>query len=138
MKLKERIEMATDTEILHIGSKSSFFFIGTKAEYYRDIFSITKNMMKTANNAVNSCKTKLCYLLSIHAPKASIKENTDKLKYWQHYIDTFVPPDEREITEEYPRLLRDGIVISVEGTENGKYWLRSEYLANYRPTTALE
>lgn len=61
--------------------------------------------------------------------KEQIKEQEALYAEVENYIIDYVPIADREIKETYNKfeVEKDGIVALVEGTENGRYWLKSEY-----------
>ena len=46
MALSDVIDKLPDDEVIHIGPDAGFFFVGSKAEYYRDIDQISWDICK--------------------------------------------------------------------------------------------
>ena len=133
MTLRERLENALDTDIFFIGANTAFFFIGNKKEFVQDIPEIQEDFIKKANKTIANSKTKLentqsRKLLSPQLEK-QISDYQCQIALWKQYVTDFVPFADREIVEEYPRLLRDGTILIVEGSEIARFWLHSEYLS---------
>lgn len=57
--LKERIENLESGEILHIGSGSGFFFIGSKTKAKKDIPGISNRFIRTARNKLKALSREL-------------------------------------------------------------------------------
>lgn len=101
-RLNEVIDLLDDNEPICIGAASSFFFIGTVAEYKRDIGFIE------------------AYYKATSKPRPSRKNKSE----------TDCPLRERLITEIYSRDLPGEPLtkrFTIVGYEVGKLWLRSEY-----------
>lgn len=144
MTLQEVMETIADDVVVHIGAKTAFFFIGTKAEYEANIDLVQQDLqartmisLEESRNRADFFKEKILNpdeeagsdkywkLLADRAYKLSkLYRAIPKL---EDYLDTFVAVREREVLDQYDRLLGDGIVIVVDGKENGRYWLYEEY-----------
>lgn len=123
MKLKDRLEIAPDDEVFFIGAVTAFFFIGTKAEFERDKDKIRNNYLKRSRNAIAKNKAK---------PTIT---SAERIQAHEEYIASFAPFEEREVIEEYGRLSGDGTVLIVEGKEDAKYWLYSEYIHGFKKSS---
>ena len=65
--------------------------------------------------------------LDIVGQANTIKAIQRKLKKAATALSTFVSYGEREVADTYDRLQGDGIVVIIEGEEQGFYWFRDEY-----------
>ena len=102
MTLDEFMKTAAEPEMnYHIGAKSAFFFVGTQEEYEHDIDRLDINFYKI-------WRTK----------RKAKKRDTPK---------TYTMIRDRQVTEIYKRLSNDGIIVSIEGEENGTYYDREEW-----------
>ncbi len=130
MLLKDRINKASDDEILFIGASSSFFFIGTKAEYEKDIEGIQNDYIKEAERLISVNKSRLN---PSDLPEKRRKAYERTIKNLTDYIKNFTPFGCRKIVGEYPRGIEKGTILVTEGKETGGYWFRSEYLEKTLP-----
>lgn len=143
--LDEVVSMFDDGDILHIGSKVAFFFVGTKAEYESDIDGISKSYeeqlqtrLKTAEDEISSTAEKLKNLKIGDDEKTieyaeRVQNIAKRYKYLFSYIPKvkkdikeFTPLRTRKLKERYKRI-NEGYAIIVDGKESGKYWDLSEY-----------
>lgn len=120
MKLKDRLDIASDDEIFFIGALTAFFFIGTKAEFEKDKEKIGNEYIKRSEKIIAQNKAK---------PTIT---SAERIRAHEEYLEGFIPFEEREVTEEYERYSKDGTVLIVEGREEAKYWLYSEYKNGFR------
>lgn len=132
------VEALPGNTIMHIGSGTNFFFVGTKAEYearidsiykhYRDFYERLERIYTDRINGIGKSN------------KYKTKENKDKsLEFYRkakenalNYLKHGLPIRERLVIKVYPRMQKDGIVIIVEGQEQGKYWDKSEWDREYK------
>lgn len=89
--------------ILFIGSASSFFFAGTTGEFF-----------KLRNQVENTLKIQWM-----------------KTKARDGRAEPFLPFEKRSILSVYKRLSNDGIVVLLDGREQGPFWTREEFLEAY-------
>lgn len=89
--------------ILFIGSASSFFFAGTAEEF----FELRERIEDT---------------LKFQWVKAKARDGR---------AEPFLPFEKRSILSVYKRLSNDGIVVLLEGREQGPFWTREEFLRVY-------
>lgn len=157
MKLKDYIKYSIETQLnerLYIGSKTSFFFIGTAEESIKVLPKIEKSYIKHFKRCVDK------YNEDIDKQKADIDiwlqkqiNKTEKAKkridreirlcnefiqdlekqkaFYVDALDNFEPFLEREVIYIFVKdTMQDemGIAIKLTGVENGKYWLYSEYV----------
>ena len=143
--LDEVVSMFGEQDILHIGSQSNFFFVGTKTEYESDIDGISKSYeeqlqtrLKTAEDEISSTAEKLKNLKIGEDEKTieyaeRVQNIAKRYKYLFSYIPKvkkdikeFTPLRTRKLKERYKRI-KEGYAIIVDGKESGKYWDLSEY-----------
>lgn len=142
--------------IMHIGAKSGFFFIGDKVEYEDIIDQIDFEMKAGVRHTMIKNRSVLKKMIEQGEPNKPIEisyikdgqpltrglslEETKKRYYnrinsikvlindAKEYLNNYTKLRERNIIEFYGRVLNDdGIVLVVEGKEEGKYWYKSEY-----------
>ena len=89
--------------ILFIGSASSFFFAGTAEEF----FELRERIEDT---------------LKFQWVKAKARDGR---------AEPFLPFEKRSILSVYKRLSNDGIVVLLDGREQGPFWTREEFLSAY-------
>ena len=89
--------------ILFIGSASSFFFAGTSEEFFR-----LRNQIERR--------------LEAYWRKSKAKDGS---------ADDYLPLEKRSVLSIYKRLSNDGIVVILEGGEQGSFWTREEFLRIY-------
>ena len=136
--LADVIDNLPDDQVIHIGSDTGFFFIGSKAEYYRDIDQISQDYLQTAHKKLKEHLKRIKKLNEdLRKPvvdfaqtktiQGKIRTAVEKAQYNEKYISEFEPIPDRKVIEIYNRLQGDGICVIVTGAENGKYWFQKEY-----------
>lgn len=139
--LDEAVKEMNDDVIIHIGSKSGFVFIGTKQEYGQMIDRISDQYHKSFTEAKNRYTRKIkkysdklrCLEKSEYYEK-ELRMITESLRKYKMYLkqicnvlNRFKPMRERMVKEIYKRISKDGIVITIQGDEAGKYWDKDEW-----------
>ena len=153
MTLEEYLSQVDSNTRLYIGSRTSFFFIGTKDE--------TKDFIKIENSYYNTFKSNyhqnLVSIANIEKEieslniKIGIETHEKKLKtlneflrvneselnqrklmleFFKKAIETFKPFKKRKIIYIFNKVTMPdemGIAIKIEGYESGKYWTYQEY-----------
>lgn len=138
MALSDVIDKLPDDEVIHIGSDTGFFFVGSKAEYYRDIAQISQDYLQTAHKKLKEHLKRIKNLnedlikpvvdfAQTKTIQGKIRTAVEKAQYNESYISAFEPIPDRKVLEIYKRLQGDGICVIVTGAENGKYWSVEEY-----------
>ena len=138
MALADVIDNMPDDEVIRIGSDTGFFFVGSKAEYYRDIDQISQDYLQTAHKKLKEhlkrikklnedLKKPVVDFAQTKTIQGKIRTAVEKAQYNESYISSFEPIPDRKVLEIYKRLQGDGICIIVTGDENGKYWSAEEY-----------
>lgn len=138
MTLADVIDNLPDDQVIHIGSDTGFFFVGSKAEYYRDIDQISKDYLQTAHKKLKEhlkrikklnedLKKPVVDFAQTKTIQGKIRTAVEKAQYNENYISTFEPITDRKVVEIYNRLQGGGICVVVTGAENGKYWSVEEY-----------
>lgn len=154
MTLQERINELDDETVIYLGAASSFFFIGTKSEFEKDIDEISrtyyKNMVAEKKKIENDRKhfaevmkqikkisgktdskadmdevVKLSFILNNISKR--LQYGIKRIKTLGFHIDNFIPMRNRQIKREYDRL-QGGHVILIDGIEVGRFWFYEEYL----------
>lgn len=133
--------------IISIGSKSAYFFIGTRAEYTEYIDLINEDFRNDLLETLRGYEVKASNLRSElkedlfkKSPMKKIEDQRryalqnltttlDKIEKLQKRIREFDSLREREIIQAYKRLdINDGLCVIVRGKEEGKYQLREEFI----------
>lgn len=130
MALSDVIDKLPDDEVIHIGSDTGFFFVGSKAEYYRDIDQISKDYLQTVHKKLKEHLKRIKKLnedlgkpvvdfAQIKTTQGKIRTAVGKAQYNEKYISEFEPIPDRKVLEIYKRLQGDGICVIVTGAEMG-------------------
>ena len=135
MTLADALMEIPDNEVIHIGSGTGFLFVGDKDTFEEDEEKINKECRERA------IKMMTLYLDNIQKATHNIGEKRIKLEELKNRVDiiqnlcdkvsemkdNLIPLPERTVREVYPRIQGDGVIILIQGTENGRYWYKSEY-----------
>ena len=132
--------------IISIGSKSAYFFIGTRTEYEEcidlisedfenDMFSTTRSYEVRAENCRTALKENLFKRSPMRTVEAqrdyaerSLKNALDIIEETKARLAKWTPFREREIKDTYKRLnINDGICVIVSGNEVGECWTREDF-----------
>lgn len=148
MQLKKAIERMDDKTIIFIGSKTNFFFIGTKSEWYRDQEAIenwcsrfTKNEAVLAREswektiytglpARSNFATYDSWADAAFVAITTLGNAQKRLINSERSLKEYRPVQERQIVTEYDRTVPDedpGRIFIINGSEVGLYWTRREY-----------
>ena len=156
MTLRELIDKADPSEELYIGSASEFVFIGTKAEYFKYIDRIDRDLQNKFKEVFERVMRDFARLrttreriykryisgITMDTDYEKAKELISKasnevfriakndamyaLKNRERY-KTYQPLSERKVISDTPRIL-GGRAIVVEGDErHNTFWLREEF-----------
>lgn len=151
-KLKYAVDIFDDDVILFIGSKSAFFFVGTKQEFHDVCEKESMKRLAHLHKEVGTSRTKIA--ITLEDVKHRVFEGTDadidqiervaKLlaQYCRDNINArnqlseFLAFGERTVKDVY---IRDAvepnekeIVLKVSGIEAGNYWTRNEWKSEHR------
>lgn len=120
--------MNTHDGIIHIGAAdgANLFFIGTREEFFRDIENWNEFFRRRAYFRI----LKVTREIELAERRGDSKRAADfkalrRIK--ETYLANFTDIRTREVKEVYPRLNGDGTVVIIKGSENGRFWVRSEY-----------
>ena len=126
MKLDSYMSEADARTVYAIGSNSGFLFIGTPAEYSRDIVKINEQIFEALRERIAALSGKDDLR---DRDKSALASNRERFK-------NFVPLWEREIIDVYET--HEGqVMLKIEGDEVGKYWVYSEYTGKPEPPRKL-
>ena len=156
LTLNDFLKVTNQNKRLYIGSKSGFFYIGTKNDFLNDLKKLEKNLyngfknsLKTAKNNLRLTKETIVdteskiktekdveVLLQLKKDLKSLSESLERakisIKYYTKAIETFKPLLEREIVyiHEKKAYADDlGTAIKLIGYESGSYWTYKEWLS---------
>jgi hypothetical protein len=142
MTLQEYMNNLEDDKIVAIGSKSQYFFIGTKEEFEEDIDKIDKILaddrqryLQDALVTIENIK-KLQYEEGmgtydfaeklIHSGRA-LKSALTRKENLKKAIRDYKPIRDREVIDEYESITENVTRVIVPGYEQGTFWFRDEY-----------
>lgn len=150
LTLKEALENFQSTEVISIGSQTSYFFIAQKGELTEDKIKELDNQFKKSGivsaNAACESFNKVASKLG-PSPKKLYSTPSDKrikqiVAAYDYYSklatlandaikkcrwgDGYTPLLERKVTSIFKREAENGIAIIVEGTESGSYWFEKD------------
>ena len=150
---KSALKDLKDDDIFCLGSKTNFFFIGTKSDWERDKPEIeqwcSEFTRADLDNAIEAWERRIfCGLPKLEnfsTREKWAKEAFDcvqtlnnlqkRLINCRRAVNGYKPVERRMVVEEYDRELDGAHVILLSGTEVGKYWTREEYISkNVEPS----
>lgn len=140
MLLPEKVEEFKGSGVvLHIGSASSFFFVGTAEEFFDVMETLSAGWKTYFIDAAKASKAD-CARLKAKRPSAlGLLTYTAKLSNLQiiarRYAEKkkrFKPLAKREVLNSYPRLEPNTYAIIAEGDEMGAYGCREDWDAANR------
>ena len=127
MTLADALREIQDDEIVHIGSGTGFLFVGDKDTFEEDERSITEQCQKRAAKMIQRYVKdieRIAIAVALEEQLDSILDICDKIN---EQVGNMKPITERTVREIYPRVQGDGLIILIDGTENGGNWYKSEY-----------
>lgn len=140
MTLDQAVQKYRGTDaVLHIGSSSGFYFIGTAEEYEREINALSVSWKKYFKDAATDCDNLVYNATSyvsvvpgVTTPEDLVqmlkeKEHqvsvlAERQKAYHTRVDTFIPFRRRTVAEEYQRMEPDTMAIITTGDEMGPFW----------------
>lgn len=157
MKLKTKIKTLNPKELIYIGSKSSYFFIGYPDDFETEIVELNVKHLNTFLTTLKNTENRYSTLLQNKPDKnqhATIKvwengKSIDKevdydylIKKWydnirqlketiakyKKLVTTFKDFRERDVLECYRNIDNTGTIIIVSGQECGRFWTYDEVL----------
>lgn len=140
-ELDELVNQQSENTIIAIGSKTGYFFFGTKAEYEEKIDKLSEElvggMLKSSRNGfanfrrrvkkaqLTAAKGDFVSLDVIHRISATLNYSLKNAAL----VVRFVPLRERKVKECYPGIWPANIKIIVDGDEEACFWTEDEYRA---------
>ena len=143
--------LADPNQLYNIGSKSGFFFIGTRLEWNKCIDDLSKKRLKHLKNRRKAAKRKveraqgrlnrkpvklifgkdlegtIAYLNSV------VIKGSRQYVHFNRLVKAFTPFRAREIKDIYSRATEiDGTNIIVDGLDTRDFWLREEFEGTLR------
>ena len=138
--------LADPNQLYSVGSKSGFFFIGTRSEWNKYIDNLSKQHLKylkshrtaakreakRAQERLNREPIKLICGKDLEGTIAYLnsvaKIGNRRYIYFNELVKAFTPFRTREIKDIYPRMVKaDGVNIIVDGLDISDYWMREEF-----------
>ena len=138
--------LADPNQLYNVGSKSGFFFIGTRSEWNKCIDDLSKKRLKYLKSRRTAAKRKakraqerlnwkpvklifgkdleetIAYLNSV------VIKGSRQYAYFNRLVKAFTPFRTREIKDIYSRAFEiDGTNIIVDGLDTRDFWLREEF-----------
>lgn len=140
-ELDELVNQQNDNTTIAIGSKTGYFFFGTKAEYEEKIDKLSDElfggMLKSSRNGFTNFRRRV-KKAQLAAAKGEFVGN-DEIHRISALLNSalknaarvvrFVPLRERKVSECYPGIWPANIKIIVEGDEEACFWTEDEYRA---------
>ena len=138
--------LADPNQLYNVGSKSGFFFIGTRLEWNKCIDALSRKRLKYLRNQRTTAKKnakraqerldqkpiKLIFGKNLEETIAylnSVVETGNRqYLYFDRLVKAFTPFRTREIKDIYSRMVKaDGVNIIVDGLDTRDFWLREEF-----------
>lgn len=125
---EDMLKDVKDDELLAIGSKSAFFFFGTKEEVIENCTKIDIANHKELEARYNKGKK------TVATRKKDLEKAIEKLQTAiismeraRNALEAFMPLLDREVEEVNESIADGGLRIKLEGTERGNYWSKEEW-----------
>ena len=138
--------LADPSQLYNVGSKSGFFFIGTRSEWNKYIDDLSKKRLKYLKNRRKAAKReveraqgrldrkpiKLIFGKDLEGTIAYLNsvviKGSRQYARFNRLVKAFTPFRTREIKDIYSRTVKtDGVNIIVDGLDRGDYWMREEF-----------
>lgn len=127
LTLSEALEEIPDDEVVHIGSGTGFLFVGGKDAFEEDERGITEQCQKRAAKMIQRYVKDIERIAIAVALEEQLEEILNLCDKINEQVGNMKPITERTVREVYPRIEGDGVIVLISGTENGRYWYKSEY-----------
>ena len=129
MILDKYMKNIKPNENIYIGSGSGYLFIGTLRQYKIDFDKISQDATRQLNKTIERLNA-LVEHINQEIDKANQEldgHNLPKIK--ERLTRTKKSLYERIVLDSYKKVMVDepGTAIIIRGSENGRFWLRSEY-----------
>lgn len=157
MKLKTKIKDLDKKELVYIGSKSGFIFIGYPEDFEKEVDELNtkhlKNFKTTLynvgsryntlyNNKPNEGKHEIIkvwsngrcvekevdYAFLIKRWKDKLNQLEETKSRYEEMVDTFRDFRERDVLDCYRNIDNNGTILIVSGNECGRFWFYSDVL----------
>ena len=138
--------LADPNQLYNVGSKSGFFFIGTRSEWNKYIDDLSKKRLKylkshrtaakrkakRAQERLNRKPVKLIFGKDLEGTIAYLNsvviKGSRQYVHFNRLVKAFTPFRTREIKDIYSRATEiDGTNIIVDGLDTRDFWLREEF-----------
>lgn len=141
MKLYEFLAERNPEEMIYLGSKCSFIWIGTAAEIIEKLDELNNIHLQRINNRIKRCignirgaanRVILYKECDIEAVAMILKNTHTELHELKNIRDEWTHLRDREVKSTYPHdiIKPYGLVVLFEGNEHGDYWLYEEVPKN--------
>ena len=143
--------LADPNQLYNVGSKSGFFFIGTRSEWNKYIDALSKKRLKHLKNRRKAAKreveraqgrlnrkpVKLIFGKDLDGTIAYLNsvviKSSRQCAHYNRLVKAFTPFRAREIKDIYSRATEiDGTNIIVDGLDTRDFWLREEFEGTLR------
>ena len=143
--------LADPNQLYNVGSKSGFFFIGTRSEWNKYIDDLSRKRLKhlksrrtaakrkakRAQERLNREPIKLIFGKDLEATIAYLNsvviKGSRQYVHFNRLVKAFTPFRTREIKDIYSRAVKaDGVNIIVDGFDTRDFWLREEFEGTLR------
>ena len=143
--------LADPNQLYNVGSKSGFFFIGTRSEWNRHIDALGRKRLKHLKNRRKAAKReveraqgrlsrkpiKLIFGKDLEGTIAYLNsvviKGSRQYAHFNRLVKAFTPFRTREIKDIYSRATEiDGTNIIVDGLDTRDFWLREEFEGTLR------
>ena len=138
--------LADPNQLYNVGSKSGFFFIGTRSEWNKCIDDLSRKRLKHLKNRRKAAKReveraqgrldrkpiKLIFGKDLEGTIAYLNsvviKGSRQYAHFNRLVKAFTPFRTREIKDIYSRAVKaDGVNIIVDGLDTRDFWLREEF-----------
>ena len=143
--------LADPNQLYNVGSKSGFFFIGTRLEWNKCIDALSRKRLKHLKNRRKAAKreveraqgrlnrkpVKLIFGKDLEGTIAYLNsvviKGSRQYVHFNRFVKAFTPFRAREIKDIYSRATEiDGTNIIVDGLDTRDFWLREEFEGTLR------
>ena len=123
--MSEKIKEIQGNPVVYIGSQSSFFFIGPKADIRKSIKEVDDHFFGMIEKSARQAYGRYEKNAQLGRKREARSDLEEYKKAWDR-MQSYKPMMDRNVKATYKRITDAGQVIIVEGEECGNYWTREE------------
>ena len=121
MTLKEKAGHLPSDQLIYVGAKCNFFWVGKLSDMSAGLSEIDKDLTRRIKRYIQKEYDALAHSIEHNRPERYCKPHRVRAAKLEDELEKYVPVIDREIMGMYKRI-GGGLVVLTESEEQGLYW----------------